>query len=334
MSGLAALAGCGACQGTPGEPVTPAIPGGDAPAQLTYAEHGTGASRVVEVRWEGAVDSRGRVDADRVRTMLQGAVERLMGSASPWSEWTRATERIGIKVNSIDCQAFSHPELAGALAGSLVAAGADPARVTVWDRDTDGLRNRGYAIDRTGKTLGYRCLGTDGTGDQPGSPKAVVAGGSTVHLSPLLTGSDLLFNVAALKDHSMAGVTLSLKNNLGMIWGAERLHGKFQQGSGCEPGISDLAALPDVRQRLQLVVLDALVGICEGGPGPTAPGHVFRHAGLLVSRDPVALDRRGLAIIEARRARLGLGPLAGRKKPNPSPTVHIDNAAAKLGTSA
>lgn len=48
-----------------------------------------------------------------------------------------------------------------------------------------------------------------------------------------------------------------------------------------------------------------------------------------VRRDPVALDRRGLAIIEARRAVLGFPPISERTQPNPSPTVHIENAAAK-----
>ena len=57
-----------------------------------------------------------------------------------------------------------------------------------------------------------------------------------------------------------------------------------------------------------------------------------RYGGVLVSRDPVALDRRGRVIIEARRQELGLVPLAQRTKPNPSPTKHIENAAA-LGVS-
>jgi uncharacterized protein (DUF362 family) len=126
----------------------------------------------------------------------------------------------------------------------------------------------------------------------------------------------------------MAGVTLTLKNNFGMITGAERLHGQVHQGSGCEPGISALAAHSAIRGKLRLAVIDALVGVCEGGPGPADPAHVFRHGGILVSRDPVALDRRGLAIIEARRAALGLVPLARRTSPNPSPPSHIDNAAS------
>jgi uncharacterized protein (DUF362 family) len=331
-AGLGALALSGAgCRSTPDKVVAPdLVIGGDPPSELTYQIHGSGSSTVVEVRWAAAVDAQGRVDASRVQQMLQGAVERLTGKigTGAWSQWADATRRIAIKVNAITSQAFTHPELAGGVAKALVGAGADPSRVTVWDRDTAGLRERGYAIDSTGKTLGYRCLGTDGLAE-PTNPQAAVVGGAKVYLSPLLTESDLLVNVAALKDHSMAGVTLTLKNNLGMISGAERLHGEYRLGSGCEPGISDLAALPEIRGRLRLAVIDGLVGVCEGGPGPAEPEHVFRHAGLLVSLDPVALDRRGLAIIEARRAKLGLVPIAQRTDPNPSPPIHIDNAAKK-----
>ena len=329
LGGLAVLSGCGACQGAP-QAQAP-VPGGDAPSTLSYTVHGSGASTVVEARWAAAVDPSGKVDPIRVALMLEGALEKLTGSASPFKTWAHATQRIGIKVNAITSQAYTHPELAAALARGLVQAGSDPARVTVWDRDNEALRARGHTIDRTGQTVGFRCMGSDAA-SSAAKPQAVVAGGARVHLAPLLVESDQLINIAALKDHSMAGVTLSLKNNLGMIHGAELLHGDYFRGSGCEPGISDLAALPEIRGRLRLVVLDALVGVCQGGPGPAESEHVWRHAGLLVSLDPVALDRRGLAIIEARRVKLGLEPLGARAKPNPSPTFHIDHAADKLKT--
>mgnify|MGYP001819708042 CR=1 FL=1 len=144
-----------------------------------------------------------------------------------------------------------------------------------------------------------------------------------------LSEADLLVNVAALKDHSMAGVTLSLKNNFGLISGAELLHGNIKQGSGCEPGISELAARPEIRDKLRIAAIDALVGVCQGGPGPTEARYAFRYGGLLLSRDPVALDRRGQQIIEARRKTIGLCPLGQRTSPNPSPPSHIDAAAAR-----
>ena len=326
LGGLAMLP---ACRGTPQVDSSPIADDEDPPGQLTVTSQGQGAARVVEARWAAAVDEQGRVDAAHAGVLLQAALRELLG-AEPCKAWAGGERRIGIKVNAITCQAFVHPELAAALASGLVAAGSDPSRVTVWDRDTFGLRGHGYPINTDGAgPAGFRCLGSDALPASAAAP-SVMIDGDKVWLSPLLDECDVLFSVAALKDHSMAGVSLTLKNNFGMVSGTERLHGDYQHGSGCEPGISELAAQPCVRDRLQLCIIDALVGVCQGGPGETSdPANVFRRAGILVSRDPVAVDRRGLEIIEARRARLGLSPLGARTLPNPSPPVHIDNAAAR-----
>jgi len=291
---------------------------------MSLVRHGSGASAVVEVRWARAVDSAGKVDGAAVEAMLAAAMAKISGIS--WGDLAAGGKKIGVKVNTIKSQAFTHPELAAAVASGLVGAGAAAGNVTVWDRDSFGLTGRGYTLDPVGKG-GFRCLGSDKAGGEGKVRKELIAG-NTVSLSPLLDASDHLINVAALKDHSMAGVTLSLKNNFGLIHSAQMLHGKVEQGSGCEPGISQLAACAPVKGRTRLAVLDALVGVCHGGPGPAEARHAFRHAGILVSRDPVALDRAGLKIINTRRAALGLEPVAERKSPNPSPTKHIDNAAA------
>jgi uncharacterized protein (DUF362 family) len=321
--GLGAMALCSACQTRKNEG---SFPDTDAPADLTVAAYGSGNATVVEVRWREAVDAFGKVNAAAVKTMLAAAMARLLGGDTPLAPWASPQVKVGIKVNSITSQAFTHPEVAGAVAESLVQAGASTSSVTVWDRDSGSLARRGYLIDGDGAS-GYCCRGTDTT--DLASAKTITIADHPVVLSPLLEACDVLFNIAALKDHSMAGVTLSLKNNFGMLLSALDLHGAFWSGSGCEPAISDLAARPEIRGRLALAMIDGLLGVCEGGPGPAEPANVFRYAGLLVSRDPVALDRRGLAIIEARRALLGLPPLAQRTLPNPSPPVHIENAAQK-----
>ncbi len=326
-AGLGAAALVGGCSGDDGSPEEDgALPSDNPPTGLSMRTFGSGSSRVVEVRWAAAVDHMGKVHAASVGTMLETAMAGLLG-ASPWGQWAKPTNQISIKVNSITSQAFTHPELAGAMAGALVKAGASASNVTVWDKNEFGLKDRGYSVDTTGKG-GYRCVGTD---SQKGTPvSTVLPCKKKVTFSHLLTDADVLISVAALKDHSMAGVSLSLKNNFGMIHEAEHLHGKVKEGAACEPGISQLAATKQVKGKLALAAIDALVGVCEGGPGKGTQEHAFRYGGILVSRDPVALDRQGLAIIEARRAKLGLTPINKRTSPNPSPTIHIDNAA-KLG---
>ncbi len=324
LTGLGAVALCSACR--EGGAHGTVFPDSDAPFDMGVASHGSGKATVVEVRWRQAVDEYGVVNAAAVRMMVAAAMARLCGTEAPFAEWASSRAKVGIKINSVTSQAFTHPEVARAVAEGLVQAGATPSAVTVWDRDSPTLISRGYKLDASGES-GYRCIGSNMT--DLGAAKSITVAGHAVKLSPLVEGSDVLFNIAALKDHSMAGVTLSLKNNFGMLLSSMDLHGNVVAGSGCEPGISDLAARPEIRDRLGLAMIDGLLGVCEGGPGPSEPAYVFRYAGLLVSRDPVALDRRGLAIIEARRAALGLVPLAERTVPNLSPPVHIENAAAK-----
>jgi len=328
-AGLGAAPIVGGCSSDEdGGPDAGVLPSGNPPTGLSVRTWGSGKSKVVEVRWAAAVDALGKVHAASVKTMLDTAMVTLIGGSSPWGQWARPDKTVSIKVNSITSQAYTHPEVAGAVARALVKGGAKASKVTVWDKNEFGLKDRGYTVDTTGKG-GYRCLGTDSVkGSTPVS--AVLPCKKKVTFSPLLTDADLLISVAALKDHSMAGVTLSLKNNFGMIHEAEHLHGNVKAGAACEPGISELAAHKEVKGRLALAAIDALVGVCEGGPGTAKHEHAFRYAGILISQDPVALDRQGLAIIEKRRAKLGLPALSKRTTPNPSPPTHIDNAA-KLG---
>jgi uncharacterized protein (DUF362 family) len=56
-------------------------------------------------------------------------------------------------------------------------------------------------------------------------------------------------------------------------------------------------------------VVDGLVAQCHGGPAHS-PRWAWPWGGLLVSRDPVALDRVVQEVVEERRRELGLPSLA------------------------
>lgn len=321
-AGLGALAVLPGCRSN--KP-SDAIAAADPPQKMTIRRVGSGLSTVIEVRWAQAINDRGVVDKAALLAMVNAGVEGLDNGSTLLTAMVGGKRKVGLKVNSVTSQSFTHPELAGVVAKRLVDAGGSPETVTVWDRDSAVLAARGYQLD-PGAKGGYRCIGSDAATSKANQSAEVA--GVKVHFSPLLSEAQALINLAALKDHSMAGVSLSLKNNFGVIHRAQELHGDFYRGSGCEPGISQLAARPEIRDRLQLAMIDALFGVCEGGPGPTQTRYVFRYGGILLSRDPVALDQLGRTIIETRRAELKLVPLAKRNVPNPSPAKHIENAAA------
>jgi len=62
------------------------------------------------------------------------------------------------------------------------------------------------------------------------------------------------------------------------------------------------------------VVCDALTPQCHGGPA-YKERFVWRHGGILVARDPVALDAVGARIIEEQRRAKGMPSLEEEKRP-------------------
>ena len=109
-----------------------------------------------------------------------------------------------------------------------------------------------------------------------------------------------------LKDHSIAGVTIALKNLFGAIHNPNKYH--IDAG---DPYVADVYMLPPIRRKVRLAICDAIVAQYQGGPS-YMPQWSWPFNGLLVARDPVALDATGWQIIERKRAEMGLKPLDPR----------------------
>jgi hypothetical protein len=65
--------------------------------------------------------------------------------------------------------------------------------------------------------------------------------------------------------------------------------------------IPELSALPPIRTKTRLVIIDAIRPLYAGGPTDN-PEYRWDFRGLIVSRDPVAASATGLRILEAKRA--------------------------------
>jgi hypothetical protein len=65
---------------------------------------------------------------------------------------------------------------------------------------------------------------------------------------------------------------------------------------------------PAIRQKVRLTICDALTAQYEGGPS-YMPQWSWPYNGLIVARDPVALDYTGWQILERKRAEKGMKPL-------------------------
>jgi uncharacterized protein (DUF362 family) len=95
-----------------------------------------------------------------------------------------------------------------------------------------------------------------------------------------------------------------MKNMYGAIFNPNKFH-----GNRCDPFVADLCSHPLVRGKLRLSVCDASRVQAHNGPA-FFPRYAREYGGLLLSRDPVALDACGWALIDGLRREMGLPILA------------------------
>lgn len=258
-------------------------------------------SRVVAVRGLGGASS---ASPERLREALDAAVQRLAGQRDGWKRLFRPDDVVGIKVNCV-CEALpTHQGVVQAIIAGLRTAGVKENHIFIFDRrDQDLSLHGGFTLNR-GKR-GVRCFGCkDGRGSAREFQDFDVAGrrfGLTSLLTEVCTA---LVNVPVLKDHSMTGVTLSLKNHFGSLRDALRHHGPTLR---CDPQIAQLNSLPPIREKTRLIVLDALTGMFDGGP--FGPGRRWDCGQILLSTDPVALDTVGWELLNAQREYEKLTPI-------------------------
>ena len=264
-------------------------------------------SRVIVVRDRSSISQSdspgGRVDRRVVAEMLDRAIVRLTGvsdSTAAWKSLFRPDDVVGIKVNCLfGVGACTHPEVAHAVADALVRAGVKPSNVIIWDRATGDLLKSGYKINRDGP--GVRVLANDGVWEDRPTRQGQFEGRLTRIITEQITA---LINVPVMKDHGIAGITAALKNHYGSFDNPGRHHGNH-----CDPYLADLNAIPAIRDKTRLVVLDALRPMADGGPGLRRDS-LWDFYSLVVSRDPVAVDYFAWKTIDERRARTGLKSLA------------------------
>jgi uncharacterized protein (DUF362 family) len=262
-------------------------------------------ARVVVVTSANAWASSGEPDPTVVARMFARGFSRLEGNGdrpAAADALFRPDDRIGIKVNTIGGRAIStRPQVALALAGWLAGNGLPEKNLFIWDRTTRELREAGY--EPAAGRSGVRIFGTDAEG----------VGYETELVSHLGIGSlfskiqtefaTASISLAILKDHGLAGVTAGMKNYFGAIHNPNKYH-----ESHCNPFVAEVFDSPPVKAKHRLTVLDALVVQFHKGPSYHARW-ASKFGGLIFSRDPVAADAVGWALIERLRAAAGLPTL-------------------------
>lgn len=270
---------------------------------------------VVEVTsedaWAGNV-----LNAPVVNEMMDRALTKLTGLDSAkeaWKDIVLPTDIVGIKVNPIGGKVLStHQIIVDKIIDGLYSAGVLKNQVIIWDRFESHLINAGYDINQSNQ--GVRCFASDspdvGYDDDVyyETEKDVEVrrenGSIRSRYTKIVTQEvTVIINVPILKHHGITGVSGCLKNlAFGGVDNTFRFH---SNPLNCDPAISEIFAHPTIKEKLVLNVVDGLLAAFDGGP-TYDPNGTWKYGGILLSRDPVALDQIGFQTIEDKRKEANL----------------------------
>jgi uncharacterized protein (DUF362 family) len=229
---------------------------------------------------------------DRVMCELTGK----SSASDAWKSLFSPKEKIAIKVNCLFPPVTTNPETVQIVVDSMADAGLDPTRIIIFDRSDRDLTKCGFKINESSK--GAKCYGMKEY-VYPAKARDV-----ETKLSKILVDEvDALINMPVLKHHAIAGITASLKNHLGTIPNAGRLH-----PDNCSR-LAELNAFEPIRKKTRLIILDAARAQYDRGPS-FSPMHMWSYSGMLASTDTVAIDAMAAQEILAKRHAMGMaGPI-------------------------
>jgi uncharacterized protein (DUF362 family) len=232
--------------------------------------------------------------------MMDDGIKELTGIEDIGEAWKSIfpditpDKKICIKVNCIaagNLGLCSHSEVAYAIVNGLLSMqfgdnSFAEENITIFDRSNSELSAAGYSLNNT--DVGVQCRGSMNRANSGSTVGHGTTGysinGSIQYLSSIFEESDYIINLAVMKNHSFAGVTLSLKNHYGTIHmpGCEEMHGNH-----CDPAVAELNAIEPLQQKQVLCICDAIYAVITSGPGGR-PQVVPNK--LVLSKDSVALD--------------------------------------------
>ncbi len=275
-------------------------------------------SKIISARDPLLQNNAGQIDTDRLIKLLDNSIQAFFDRDNideAWKKIARPGEVIGLKVNCLSGKGGTHRELVSAISERLLAIGLRAQDIIIWDRLNEDLENGGFQIIYRDNNI--KCFGNDMVGFA--SDFEIYGSAASLVTKTMTEICDGVINLPVLKDHGIAGVTMSLKNMFGAIHNPNKYH--LNVG---DPYIADVYMLPSIRKKVRFTICDAIQAQYAGGPS-FMPQWTWPYNGLLVGTDPVALDYTGWQIIEQKRQENKLKSL---KLDNREP-VYINTAADK-----
>lgn len=280
-------------------------------ADRVIDRHGMSQVRVVQARSEHVLMPAGIHD-EVLRDLLEIVVKRLSGKqdvTDAWHFFLKPDDVVALKFNrnGADTIATSAP-LLKALVASLKSAGFSPSQIVAVE------------VSKELRSATQTQAPVDGWSDE-----TFDFGSGSDQLAAWLDQVTAIINVPFLKTHNLAVMTGALKN----LSHAVVKHPARYHDNGCSPFIGDIVALPQVRDKVKLHIVDALRIVFDGGPVPREDA-IWDGGFLIGGTDPVAVDVSGVHLLDRVRKAVGL-PLIGETR---LPTYLEAADARGVGTSA
>ncbi len=286
--------------------------------------------RVAAAHHTGSIIS-GQYQREPVRAMLSKTMMELTGAPSPQEAWRvffQPGDVVGIKLNPVGRpHVISSPEVVQEIVAGLEMAGVKRRDIVAYDRYRREFLEAAFdkwlpeGVRWTAATDKTHPLQLDMDGydaDQYIEMSLVLpkANASDPHHRRSYVAKFLskevnkMVNLCVLKHHQSAGVTMALKNmSHGLVNNVSRSHSSSTLNA-CGTFIPTVVDHPIIRQKCVLHILDAVKAAYHGGPGGRVGKYMWEHKTMYAASDPVALDRVGWKVIDAKRAEVGRQPIA------------------------
>ena len=308
--------------------------------------------RVIAVEHQGCFAS-GAYVAEPVTQMVERGMKELTSAPTAQDAWRSlfsAGDVVGIKVSPVGGPKLcSDASVLHAICDGLNQAGVPDNRIIVFNRyreeamacGMDKWLRPGMRFVAASPAYDESQLAIDGydpahfmemtlvkPGDDPNSPRSRRSYVAKV----VTTDVNKIINLPVLKHHQSAGVTISLKNmSHGFVNNVNRSH-YSPTANSCGMFIPSVVSLPIIRQKVVLHVVDSVRASYHGGP-PGKPQFIWEPKTLYFGTDPVALDKTGWKVIDAKRQEVGMASIANSKPDSDSHFLncqveHIELAGA------
>jgi|GEM_PF-811563 len=242
-------------------------------------------AKVVEVYGEYAVRGT-KVHKSSTRRMFNTGVKRLSGHdnlGDAWREFIHDDDVVALKFTHVGAKEMAiNTEVSGALLESLYRAGFKPKNFMLVGLDE--LPEQ--AKDTIPWQYGWQKKPVDFGSDQD-------------YLAQWLEEVTAIVNVCSIMDDNIIGLRGAMAN---LTWPLIKSPARLYKNHG-DPFIPEIYSLPQIRGKVRLHIALGLRILYQGGP-EVRQTYIDERKTLLLSRDPVALDRVGLSLIRKFRRTL------------------------------